>query len=274
MAFTITTAEREELQGASEDVVRLHYAAQVSDNPNLATPSVPPVVRQIHKDTVAQFGEEKAYMVVSHYQGILHGFLVGLTGARRVLEIGTFTGSSAIFFANALKRNGVPGGGADGGSGSSGHKPVVSLEISERHAASARKQVAAAGLDDYIEVVVGDARQSLAGLAGQVFDVAFLDADKTSYRHYYDTIIEAGLVPSGGLIIADNTAFNCTTPFIGLPAPVPGDARPLDVPFPLGPLSEDAGRRIHEFNEHVRHDPRTEVVMLPLFTGISLIRIL
>ncbi|KAJ2076488.1 hypothetical protein H4R24_005666 [Coemansia sp. RSA 988] len=269
MAFEDTVASEEDLKDVSADKLRSFYATAASVNPNLSTPSLPPTVSKVYSDTVSEEGENSAVMAISQYQGILHGFLVGLIGARRILEVGTFTGTSTIFFANALKRNGVAGGPDN-----NGNKPVVSLDISEKYAKIARKNFSDAGVEEYIEIIVGDARKNIATLEGQVFDLVFLDADKTSYKHYYDTIIQKKLISKRGLIIADNTAFDCVTRYLGIPAPVAGDSKPLDVSYDIGYIPPGFDKAIHEFNEYVRNDPRTEVVLLPLFTGISLIRLL
>ncbi|KAJ1905048.1 hypothetical protein LPJ81_002141 [Coemansia sp. IMI 209127] len=265
MAFeSFHVRTKAELENASSIELRTYYSANASINPNLATPSVPPTISEVYKDTVAITGERTAEMAVSQYQGVLQNFLVGLVNAKRVLEIGTFTGSSAIFFANALKRNGVKP--------TTNEKPVIGLDISEKYADVARGNFAKAGVADYIEVIVGDARENLAKLEGQTFDVIFLDADKLSYRQYYDTIFEKNILSENGIIIADNTAFDCVTPFINIPVPVPDDAKPLDVPYANNPAGPEFGRGIHEFNEYVRKDARCEAVMLPIATGITLIR--
>ncbi|KAJ2849918.1 hypothetical protein IWW36_002303 [Coemansia brasiliensis] len=267
-----TTASREMLEQATAEELRLFYAAKASINPNLN--SLPPVIPQVYADTVAAHGENIAVMAVSEYQGMLQNFFVGLLGAKRILEIGTFTGSSAIFFANALKRNGVAGPDA------SGNRPIVSLDISEKYAAIARKNFAIANVEEYIEVMVDNAHNSLAKLVDQKFDIIFIDADKPSYQKYYDTIVDNHMLSKGGLIIADNTAFDCVTPYIGTTAPVADDAVPLKASFTRFPgqmglgFSEEIAKSLHNFNEYVRNDPRSEVIMLPLFTGISLIRLL
>ncbi|KAJ2303189.1 hypothetical protein IWW55_003046 [Coemansia sp. RSA 2706] len=269
-----TTIPVDQLKDASPEHLRLYYAAQVSVNPNLSTPSIPASIPKLYTDTQATEGKHMALMAVSEYQGMLQNFFVGLLNAKRIVEVGTFTGASAIFFANALKRNGVAGG-----PDANGNKPIISLDISEKFADIARKNFVAAGVDDYIDVIVGDARENLASLAGQTFDIAFIDADKPSYEAYYNTVVENKMLAKGGLIIADNTAFDCVTPFIGTQGPIGDDVAPLKVSFPtemaigLG-LSEAIGRALHNFNEYVRKDPRSEVLMLPLFTGISLIRLL
>ncbi|KAJ2806632.1 hypothetical protein H4R20_001614 [Coemansia guatemalensis] len=267
MAFEDTIASEEDLQDVSADKLRSFYATAESINPNLSTPSLPPTVSKVYADTVLEEGKKCAGMAISQYQGMLQSFLVGLIGAKRILEVGTFTGSSGIFFANALKRNGVAGGPDD-----NGDKPIISLDISEKYAEIARKNFIDAGIEEYIEVIVGDARKNIAALEGQVFDLVFLDADKPSYKHYYDTILQNNLISKNGLIIADNTAFDFVTPYLGIPAPVSDDSKPLDVSFKCIYDAPGLGKAIHEFNEYIRNDPRTEVVVLPLFTGITLIR--
>ncbi|KAJ2523953.1 hypothetical protein GGI11_001148 [Coemansia sp. RSA 2049] len=254
-----------ELESASSQELRTYYAASASVNPNLSTPSIPPTIPKVFEDTIALTNPFVAKMAVSQYQGVIQNFLVGLVNAKRILEIGTFTGSSTIFFASALKRNGIKPTAAD-------RKPVIGLDISEKYANVARSNFADAGVEDYIEVIVGDARENLAKLEGQQFDIVFLDADKLSYRQYYDTVMEKNLLSENGIIIADNTAFDCVTPFINIPAPVADDAKPLDVPFGSYPETPEFGKGIHEFNEYIRKDSRCEAIMLPIGTGITLIR--
>ncbi|KAJ1949095.1 hypothetical protein FBU59_001300 [Linderina macrospora] len=183
---------------------------------------------------------------------MLHGFLVGLTGAKRILEI-------------AQRRQ----GGVDE---ITGHKPVVFLELGENFAQAARQNFVDAGLEDYIEVIVGDANESLATLENMTFDIAFVDADKTSYRYYYDAILEKDMLSKSSLIIADNTTFTSVTTYLGAPTPVTEDAKPIDIRHRAWMHSPEISVALHEFNEYVRHDSCTEAVMLPLFTGIPLIR--
>ncbi|KAJ2158559.1 hypothetical protein GGF46_003678 [Coemansia sp. RSA 552] len=267
MPLTYGFNDAEDYTSMSADELRAVYSAKASINPNHSVPTIPPTLSDIHERTVAHVGERLAHMATYPYQGALQNFLLGMVGAKRVLEIGTFMGTSAIFFANGLQRNGVPGG-----PDAAGNLPVTALDISEEYARIARENFALAGVADYVNLIVGDARENLASLEGQQFDLVYLDADKESYKAYYDTILEKNMLSSNGLIIADNTAFDWTTPFIDVLAPVSGDAKALDVPFSEHPRFYENGKAIHEFNEYVRQDPRTEVVMLPLFTGITLIR--
>ncbi|KAI8326537.1 S-adenosyl-L-methionine-dependent methyltransferase [Martensiomyces pterosporus] len=268
MPFTNTiNPTQEQIAGATPEELRLLYASKESTNPSLPVPSNPSTIGKVYDSTLSKFGKDMAFMSITSYQGMLHGFFVGLTKAKRILEIGTFTGSSAIYFATALKRNGVPGG-----PGVDGHKPITSLEINDEYAQIARNNFVAAKVDEYIDVVVGDALGSLAQLDGQVFDLVFIDADKPAYKLYYDTIIDLNLLAKDGLFIIDNTAFNCVLSYMNAPAPVTEDAELLDVPYAGFPDAPELGKVLHEFNEHIRADPRTEVVMLPFLTGITLAR--
>jgi predicted O-methyltransferase YrrM len=124
---------------------------------------------------------------VAPNQGKLLHLLARLAGATAILELGTLAGYSTIWLARA-----VP---ADGGG------RVVSLEADPGHAAVARENVAAAGLDDRVEILIGDALDTLPGLDGP-FDLVFLDADKQRNPEYLEHALR--LTRPGGLIVADN----------------------------------------------------------------------
>lgn len=127
---------------------------------------------------------------VSASGGQLLHLLALLSGARRILEIGTLGGYSAIWLARALPADGK----------------LISLEISEHHAAVARRNLAQAGVATKVEVRVGPALATLTAMqqAGEApFDLAFIDADKDGYVDYLPKAV--ALVRNGGLILADNT---------------------------------------------------------------------
>lgn len=139
---------------------------------------------------------------VSATEGKLLHVLTRSVGARRILEIGTLGGYSAIWLARAL-----PAGGQ-----------LVSLELDPHHAEVARKNIARAGLAKVVEIRVGPGMESLAKMAAAgeaVFDVAFIDADKEGYPEYLDAVYP--LVRSGGLILADNTLRLDAPPTAGIP---------------------------------------------------------
>ena len=127
---------------------------------------------------------------VAQSEGKMLELLCRLANARKAVEVGTLAGYSTIRLARGLM---------DGGH-------LWSLEISEKHAAVARENISAAGLDDRVTVRVGDARQTLSALAGEgPFDLVFLDADKESYVDYGRWA--ATHLRAGGVLIADNAYY-------------------------------------------------------------------
>ena len=132
--------------------------------------------------------QEAPQMMVGHVEGAFLSFLVSMTQAKRVVEVGTFTGWSSIAMAGALPPEGS----------------IVTLDINEETTAVARRYAQEAGVADRIEYRVGPALETLASLEGP-FDLAFIDADKGGYVDYYEAILPK-LAPNG-LIAADNTLF-------------------------------------------------------------------
>jgi predicted O-methyltransferase YrrM len=130
-------------------------------------------------------------IAVSPSEGAMLRGLVQLSGASRILEIGTLGGYSAIQMARAMK----PGG------------KIVSLELSDHHASVARKNIELAGFSESIEVRVGPAAETLKAMNVEsglpLFDLAFIDADKPGYPEYLD--LSFPLIRPGGLILSDNT---------------------------------------------------------------------
>lgn len=174
-----------------------------------------------------------ARMQVSPEQGLFLRLLIKLTGARRVLEIGTFTGFSSLMMAY---------GGAE---------RIVCLDISEEFTAVARRYWADAGFGDVIDLRIGPAVESLKRMGeGDMFDFVFIDADKENYLVYFELSL-ARLEPDG-LIAVDNTLWSGTVID-------QSDQRPDTV-------------AIRSFNEAVAHDDRVEALILPIGDGLSLIR--
>jgi caffeoyl-CoA O-methyltransferase len=127
-------------------------------------------------------------MMVGVLEGAFLNFLVYLTRAKRVLEVGTFTGWSSIAMARAL-----PPGGS-----------IVTCDVNEETTAVARRYAQEAGVADRIEFRVGPGVETIATLEGP-FDLAFIDADKEGYVDYYEAILPK--LAAGGAIAADNTLF-------------------------------------------------------------------
>jgi caffeoyl-CoA O-methyltransferase len=176
---------------------------------------------------------EVPQMMVGRLEGQFLAFLVRSTGARRVLELGTFTGYSSISMAQALP---------DGGS-------IVSCDVNEETTAIARRYAEEAGVADRIEYRLGPAIETLADLDGP-FDLIFIDADKVGYVDYYEAVLPK--LADGGLILADNTL---------------ASGRVVDEAEDGGMTAA-----IQRFNEHVRKDDRVESVMLTVRDGVTMIR--
>ena len=180
-----------------------------------------------------------AGMQISPDQGQFMALLVRLIGARRCLEIGTFTGYSALAVALALPAEGR----------------VVCCDVSEEYTAIARRAWASAGIAAKIELHIAPARTTLNKLraAGQrgSFDFAFIDADKESYDDYYEASLE--LVRQGGLIAIDNVLWN------GAGA----DVRQQDADT----------NALRALNRKLHDDQRVDISMLPIGDGLTLARI-
>jgi predicted O-methyltransferase YrrM len=157
-------------------------------------------------------------------------------GARRILEVGTLFGYSAIWLGRALPPDGR----------------LICLEMDAARAAEAREWLGRAGLSARSEVRVGPALALLPDLAGQpAFDLAFLDAAKTEYPDYLDWALR--LVRPGGLILADNTLFS------GSQEGTVADAEPVSPSL----------RAVQEFNRRIATDPRLASIVLPVREGVS-----
>jgi caffeoyl-CoA O-methyltransferase len=177
-------------------------------------------------------------MVSGHVEGQFLKFLIHLTQARRVLEIGMFTGYSALAMAEALPADGE----------------VVACEVDAYAAEFAQKCFAESAAGHKIVVKVAPAIETLRQLAaaGEVFDLVFIDADKGGYLEYLDLLLTTGLLAAHGSIYADNTLMQ-GQPYMS------GTATPNGV-------------AIAEFNRAVAADVRVEQVLIPLRDGITLIR--
>jgi caffeoyl-CoA O-methyltransferase len=175
-----------------------------------------------------------AVMQVSADQGALMELVVRLIGTKDALEVGTFTGYSAICIARGL---------ADGGR-------LTCLELDEEYAAIAQRNIEAAGVADRVEIRVGPARESLEAIPAEpAFDFAFIDADKPSYPDYYELVLER--MRRGGLILLDNM---------------------LQGGRVLAPETEST-RVIDELNRKIHADERVDVAMTMAADGLTFVRV-
>jgi caffeoyl-CoA O-methyltransferase len=174
-----------------------------------------------------------AMMATTPDEAALLEMLARLVGARRALEIGTFTGYGAISIARGL---------AEGGS-------LTCLEVSEEFAEIARRNVESAGLSDRVEIRLGPADEALRAMPEEpTFDYVFIDADKKGYPKYYDLVVPR--LVSGGLLLLDNV-------FLGGDVVSPHDERT---------------RIMHELNDRVTADERVDSVMIHVADGLTLVR--
>jgi caffeoyl-CoA O-methyltransferase len=175
-----------------------------------------------------------AIMQIAADQGALMELVVRLIGAKDALEIGTFTGYSAICIARGLREGGR----------------LTCLELDEEFAAIAQRNIDAAGVADRVEIRVGPALESLAAIPAEPgFDFAFIDADKRSYPDYYELVLER--MRRGGLILLDNM---------------------LQGGRVVAPDTENA-RIVDELNRRIHADDRVDMAMTVAADGLTFARV-
>jgi caffeoyl-CoA O-methyltransferase len=208
------------------DVVRSYAVAHGSWRPD-------PVVRDLQAET-AELGDV-AGMQIGDDQGQLLTMLTRLTGARRAVEVGTFTGYSSLCIARGL---------AEGGS-------LLCCDVSEEWTEIARRAWASAGLADRIELRIAPALDTLRALpAAPDIDLVFIDADKPGYPAYWAELVPR--VRSGGLLLADNVLRN-------------GEIADPDV-------DDENTTALRAFNDLVASDDRVDTVVLTAFDGLTIAR--
>ena len=173
-------------------------------------------------------------MASGHLQGRLLKMLVEMIQPQRVLEVGTFSGYSAISMAE-----GLPEGGR-----------LYTFEINDEMEDFTRPWIEGSEVADKIEFIIGDALTEAPKL-GITFDMAFIDGDKRTYCECYEMVM--GILRPGGFILADNTLW---------------DGHVVDVSY----SKDHQTQGIVDFNDHVALDVRTEQVILPLRDGLTIIR--
>jgi caffeoyl-CoA O-methyltransferase len=197
-----------------------------------------PVLRRVQEETAAM--GDISVMQIAPDQGAFITMLCRVLGAREAIELGTFTGYSAICIARGLD----PGG------------RLLACELSEEYAEIAARNFEAAGVADRIEIRIGPAADTLRDLPErEVFDFGFIDADKTGYPDYYEQLLLR--TRPGGLIVVDNVL---------AAGQVVGDREDSDE-F----VSESVGA-IRRINERITADERVDTVMLGIADGVMLAR--
>jgi caffeoyl-CoA O-methyltransferase len=209
--------------GLSDDL----HAYLVAHNP-----PADPLVAELLAETRAGLPAQ-ANMQIAPEQAPFLTFLTRLLGARQAVEIGTFTGLSSLAIARGLPPDGR----------------LVCFDISDEYTSIARRYWQRAGVDDRIELRLGPAAETLATLPDEPYlDIAFIDADKTGYQMYWDTLVPR--MRPGGVIVVDNV---------------------LQHGRVLAPESADS-EAIVAFNDMVLADKRVDAVMIPMADGLTLAR--
>jgi caffeoyl-CoA O-methyltransferase len=174
-------------------------------------------------------------MQIAPEQGAFMTLLTRLISARRAIEVGTFTGYSAISIARGLSDDGT----------------LLCCDVNEEWTAIARKYWERAGVDDKIELRIAPAIETLRSLpAGEQFDLGFIDADKPNYPHYYEEVLAR--LRRNGVILVDNTLWGGAV----------ADSKATD----------DNTNAIRAFNDAVAADDRVESTILTVGDGLTLIR--
>jgi caffeoyl-CoA O-methyltransferase len=174
-----------------------------------------------------------AHMLSGKVQGDFLSIISRLLQPKRILEVGTFTGYSALCLVKGLQ----PGG------------KLYSIELREEDATSARGYFERSAQKDQIQLLVGDAKAIIPTL-NETWDIVFIDADKSGYIDYYELILP--FIKINGIIIADNVLFH-------------GKVLEQEI-------AGKNAKAIHAFNQHVKNDSRTEQVLLTVRDGLSIIR--
>ena len=176
----------------------------------------------------------RSRMLSGHFQGRLLSMLSHMIKPERILEIGTYTGYSAICLAEGLTENGK----------------LTTIDINEELEDIAREFIQKANLDNKIEYIIGDAMQIVPQL-DELFDLVFIDADKKNYCNYYHLVFDK--VKPGGYILADNVLWS---------GKVVEDYEALDSETKI----------IMDYNKMVHEDPRVQEILLPIRDGLMLAR--
>ncbi|GHM98621.1 O-methyltransferase [Cytophagales bacterium WSM2-2] len=189
-----------------------------------------PILKKINRETHAQVLMPR--MLSGHVQGRFLSMISKLTKPKNILEIGTYTGYSAICLAEGL----VAGG------------RLITIDINEELESRVRGYFNESGFVERIDYRIGDARKIIPGLT-ESFDLVFIDADKESYSAYFDLVIEKVL--PGGLILADNVLWSGKV---------------------VQPKPDKDTRAILDFNHKIQNDPRVENLLLSLRDGVMIAR--
>ena len=188
------------------------------------------LLRRINRETYAEVLMPR--MVSGHLQGRFLSMVSHMIKPQNILEIGTYTGYSAICLAEGMQPNGK----------------LVTIDVNEELEKRVRGYFREGGLENKIDYLLGDAATIIPALNSS-FDLVFIDADKENYAKYYELVFDK--VPMGGYILADNVLWSGKV---------------------VQEKIDKDTRAIKSFNEKIQSDSRVENMLLPLRDGISLVR--
>lgn len=187
--------------------------------------------RQTHLRTI------QPRMISGHLQGNLLKMLVSMSQPKLILELGTFTGYSAIAMASSMPDDGV----------------IHTIELKDELMPIADEYITRSGLRDKIVQHFGPALEIMPRL-GLVFDMVFIDADKREYVEYYNTLMDNGMVRSGSIILADNVLWSGKV-------------------VEKVAANDHQTAELIKFNHMICNDPRVENVIIPMRDGMNVIRV-
>lgn len=191
------------------------------------------VLKNLNRDTHANVLQPR--MLSGHFQGRLLSLISHMIKPKNILEIGTYTGYSALCLAEGLAENGK----------------LITIDINPEQEDRIHKYIREAGLENKIQFIIGDAFNIIKTLP-QHFDLIFIDADKKNYPKYYEQALEK--LNTGGFILLDNVLW---------------DGKVVDV----NELQKDQDTQVLDaLNNHIQQDSRVENILLPIRDGLMLVR--
>ncbi|MFN6014806.1 MAG: O-methyltransferase [Flavobacteriales bacterium] len=196
------------------------------------TENEPAILKELNRKTHLSVLQPR--MLSGHFQGRVLSMLSHMIKPENVLEIGTYTGYSALCFAEGIREGGK----------------VITIDVNEELEDLVREYIDKAGMNDKIDYRIGDAMEIIPTLSEQ-FDVVFIDADKKNYCNYYDLVFDK--VKTGGYIIADNVLWS---------GKVLEDYEALDRETKI----------LMDYNNKVHNDVRVQEVLLPIRDGLMIAR--
>jgi caffeoyl-CoA O-methyltransferase len=191
----------------------------------------PAILQEINRETHAKV--LKPRMLSGHFQGRVLSLIANLINPMCILEIGTYTGYSAICLAEGLHPDGK----------------LITIEVDEELEATIKSNISKAGLESKIHLKIGKALEIIESL-DETFDIVFIDADKLNYELYYDAVFDK--VASGGLILSDNVLWS-------------GKVIEKET-------NDKTTELLRKFNLKLKNDPRTQKVLLPIRDGLFVSR--